>query len=99
MPGTLPRGIPRGIPDRFLTARAAQRSRAVRLAGDWVFPSRAGTLLSSGSLSAPMRRARKVAKIAHRVTAHGLRRTLDTLAFQVAPSETIRAIMGHRRRR
>ncbi len=65
------------------------------LAGDWVFPSRAGTLLSSGSLSAPMRRARKVAQIGHRVTAHGLRRTLNTLALQVAPSETIRAIMGH----
>lgn len=76
--------------------RAAMlREQHPGLAGDWVFPSRAGSLLSSGSLSAPMRRARKVAKIGHRVTAHGLRRTLNTLALQVAPSETIRAIMGH----
>ena len=65
------------------------------LSGDWVFPSSAGTLLSAGALRKPLQRAAKRAGIAHRVTPHGLRRTLNTLALPLAPAETIRSIMGH----
>jgi integrase len=65
------------------------------LTEDWVFPSNVGTLLSGGILSSPINRAAKVAKLGRKFTPHGLRRTLNTLALQVAPSETIRKVLGH----
>jgi hypothetical protein len=42
-----------------------------------------------------MGRALKRAGIATHVTVHGLRRTLNTLALQVAPGELVRKILGH----
>ena len=62
---------------------------------DWVFPSSVGTLLATGSLRTPLRRALKVAGIQKRLTPHGLRRTLNTLALEVAPSEAVRKVLGH----
>ena len=34
-------------------------------------------------------------KIKRRLTTHGLRRTFNSLALQVAPAETIRKVIGH----
>jgi integrase len=62
---------------------------------EWVFPSSRGKPHPSGVLSEPIRRAAAIACIATRITPHGLRRTLNTLALQIAPAETIRAILGH----
>ncbi len=61
----------------------------------WVFPSDEGTPLSTGILNKPMARAMKRAGIASRATVHGLRRTLNTLALQVAPGELVRKVLGH----
>jgi integrase len=65
------------------------------LAAEWVFPSNVGGLLSTGCLNDPIRRACARVGIKHRLTAHGLRRTLNTLALQVTSSETTRKILGH----
>lgn len=61
----------------------------------WVFPSRSGKLHPSGVLSKPMARAAHIAHIKNRITPHGLRRTLNTIALEIAPAETIRKILGH----
>jgi len=62
---------------------------------EWVFPSSVGKPHHSGALSEPLSRAAAIARIETRITPHGLRRTLNTLALQVAPAETIRTILGH----
>lgn len=62
---------------------------------DWVFPSSRGTLLSNTAFAKPLDRAAKKAGITHRITPHGLRRTLNTLALAYAPAETIRQVLGH----
>ena len=62
---------------------------------EWVFPSAANKPHHSGALSDPIRRCAAIAEIPTRITPHGLRRTLNTLALQVAPAETIRLILGH----
>ncbi len=54
-----------------------------------------GGLLPTGCLNYPIRRACSLVDIKHRLTAHGLRRTLNTLALQVASAETTRKILGH----
>jgi integrase len=61
----------------------------------WVFPSSAGKPHHSGALSGPLQRAAAIAQVRTHITPHGLRRTLNTLALQVAPAETIRSILGH----
>jgi integrase len=61
----------------------------------WVFPSSAGKPHHSGALSGPLQRAAAIAQVSTHITPHGLRRTLNTLALQVAPAETIRSILGH----
>jgi integrase len=65
------------------------------LLGDWVFPSSTGTLLSAGAMRKPLLRSLQAAGIGKRLTPHGLRRTLNTLALEIAPAETVRRIMGH----
>jgi len=62
---------------------------------EWVFPSATGKPPSSGALRKPILRAASIVGLRSRITPHGLRRTLNTLALQVAPVETIRLIMGH----
>jgi integrase len=62
---------------------------------DWVFPDKGGGLLPRCSLRFPMERALKVAKISKRVTPHGLRRTFNNLARQVAGDIVTRSITGH----
>ena len=61
----------------------------------WVFPSKSGKPHPSGVLRKPIRRVAAIIGLRRRITPHGLRRTLNTLALQVAPAETIRLIMGH----
>ena len=77
-----------------------QRERLLReqhpgLAAESVFPSNVGGLLPTGCLNDPIRRVCALVNIKHRLTAHGLRRTLNTLALQVASAETTRKILGH----
>lgn len=62
---------------------------------EWVFPSSARKPHHSGALSGPLQRAAEIAQVRTHITPHGLRRTLNTLALQVAPAETIRSILGH----
>jgi len=62
---------------------------------EWVFPSAVGKPHPSGVLRKPIQRVAAILGLRKRITPHGLRRTLNTLALQVAPAETIRLIMGH----
>ena len=62
---------------------------------DWVFPDKGGGLLPRCSLRHPMERALRRAKISKRVTPHGLRRTFNNLARQVAGDIVTRSITGH----
>lgn len=61
----------------------------------WIFPSAAGTPLSTGILNEPIARALKRVGVKRRLTTHGLRRTFNSLALQVAPAETVRKVIGH----
>lgn len=72
-----------------------QRASEKRETSEWVFPSATGKPHTSGAMSKPIRRVASIIGLRKRITAHGLRRTLNTLALQVAPAETIRLIMGH----
>jgi integrase len=74
---------------------ALVRGQHPGLVAGWVFPSAVGGLLSTGVLKNPLRRACVTAGITTRLTPQGLRRTLNTLALQVASGETARAILGH----
>ena len=62
---------------------------------EWTFPSASGKPHPSGVLRKPIQRVATIIGLRKRITPHGLRRTLNTLALQVAPAETIRLIMGH----
>ncbi len=62
---------------------------------DWVFPDKGGGLLPRCSLRHPMERALRLARISKRVTPHGLRRTFNNLARQVAGDIVTRSITGH----
>ncbi|HEY1810995.1 MAG TPA: tyrosine-type recombinase/integrase [Kofleriaceae bacterium] len=72
-----------------------QRLKALRPDAEWVFPSASGKPHPSGVLRKPIFRIASIIGLRRRITPHGLRRTLNTLALQVAPAETIRLIMGH----
>ncbi len=61
----------------------------------WVFLTSRGTLLTSGALNKPLKRAVKAAGLDVHLTTHGLRRSVNTLALQVAPGEMVRKILGH----
>jgi len=78
----------------------AHRARMVRerhpgLANGYVFPTQEGTLHKGTPLGPVMRRAAKQAKIPTRITPHGLRRTFNNLARQVAGAQVVRSIVGH----
>lgn len=92
-------GSRRAIPivPELASILAAHRSRVLswRPSCEWVFPSSEGKPHHSGALSEPLSRAAAIAHVRTRITPHGLRRTLNTLALQVAPAETIRKILGH----
>ncbi|HEY4178129.1 MAG TPA: site-specific integrase [Kofleriaceae bacterium] len=60
-----------------------------------VFPSSVGTYQGSSDVNKAIKRAAKLVEITFRITAHGLRRTLNGLALQVAPGEAVRKVMGH----
>src|SRR5262249_19838854 len=63
--------------------------------GTWIFPSAEGPPRSTGILNKPIERAMKRIGITRRLTTHGLRRTFNSLALQVAPAETVRKVIGH----
>ena len=60
-----------------------------------VFPSKKGTLRSSGVLTAPLREACKLAGIAKPVSAHWFRHTLSSLVRQASDRKVARSITGH----
>lgn len=92
-------GSRRAIPLVSELAEILQRHREVVRVKmpdtEWAFPSVAGKPHHSGALSEPMQRAAQLAGLTTHITPHGLRRTLNTLALEVAPAETIRSILGH----
>lgn len=62
----------------------------------WAFPSSLGVPHKTGAvLRKPMQAALAKAQVSHRVTPHGLRRTLNNLVRQVASGEVVRSITGH----
>ncbi len=87
------------VPELAAILREHRASLAARGVGagpsDWVFPDRGGGLLPPCSLRHPMERALKGARISKRVTPHGLRRTFNNLARQVAGDIVTRSITGH----
>ncbi|HEU0037119.1 MAG TPA: tyrosine-type recombinase/integrase [Kofleriaceae bacterium] len=81
-----------------LAAILQEHSRRVKAGApemEWVFPSASGKPHPSGVLRKPIQRVAAIIGLRKRITPHGLRRTLNTLALEVAPAETIRLIMGH----
>ncbi len=66
-------------------------------AAGWVFPDprAASPLEYDGGLARRWQRIVRAAGVPHRVTLHGLRRTLNNLARQVASGDVVRAITGH----
>lgn len=84
------------VPELALILRAQEQVvRSANPKAEWVFPSAEGGLHYSGALNKPVRHAASIAQLKIRITSHGLRRTLNTLALQVAPAETVRLILGH----
>lgn len=67
------------------------------LEAGWVYPNDVGKPRVNGSLSAQSQRALKYAKIEHRVTIHGLRRTATDLLRRAAVDPVAaKAIIGTR---
>ena len=60
-----------------------------------VFPTSIGTHIDHRAVSKAITRAAKAAGITKRFTPHGCRRTLNTIAMQVAPAELVRKVIGH----
>ena len=76
--------------------RAGLLARQVKGLGDgWVFPDPRGDLQRSSFLRFPLQRALKGCGITKRVSVHGLRRTFNNLARQVAGDIVTRSITGH----
>jgi integrase len=61
----------------------------------WVFPSASGSPIRGPTLWKPLKRALVVVGVTERFTLHGLRRTFNNLAWQVASGEVVRAMTGH----
>jgi integrase len=69
--------------------------QAAGLGEGWVFPGPGGGLLRPNALRFPLRRALKGCGVTKRVSVHGLRRTFNNLARQVAGEIVTRSITGH----
>jgi integrase len=65
------------------------------LVAGWVFSTRHGELFAGSVLLDVVRRSLARAKIAKRLTVHGLRRTFNNLARQVTTGGVVRSIVGH----
>jgi integrase len=95
-------GVSRTVPlvgelaDVLRNHRARLLPRQVDGLGDgWVFPGQRVGLLRPNALGSPLRRALKGCGITKRVSVHGLRRTFNNLARQVAGDIVTRSITGH----
>lgn len=76
--------------------RAGLLARQVEGLGEgWVFPDPRGDLQRPSILRFPLQRALKGCGITKRVSVHGLRRTFNNLARQVAGDIVTRSITGH----
>jgi integrase len=71
------------------------RTQNPGLARNLVFPTTTGSYQDNAGLNHAIHRATKVAGIAKHFSAHGLRRTMNTLALKVAPAEAVRKLLGH----
>ena len=106
--GTTKTGKPRSVP-LVPELAAVLREQRARVAHEcpWVFPSDTGRPHHHGALRKPLQRACSRADAARRggviggviegprCTVHGLRRTFNNLARQVAAGEVVRSITGH----
>jgi integrase len=79
----------------LLRLRADQELRGFRSAEGWIFTGLDGKLLQKSALRFPFARALKRAGIRQRVSVHGLRRTFNNIARQIAGDIVTRAITGH----
>ena len=70
-------------------------AQAPGLADGWVFPSKAGTLMSHVTLQKPLKAALAAAGISERFTLHGFRRTFNNLLRQATTGEVVRSMTGH----
>ncbi len=76
--------------------RAQQlKSQHPALEGGWVFASSKGTLLSSGVLTKPLRKACTHAKIDEPVSAHWLRHSFSNEVRRKSDLQTQKALTGH----
>lgn len=89
------RTVPMTPPLKTALDAQKDRLRAEDRLGEWVFPSRKGTLLRTASLRKPLLAALKAAEIERRHTVHGFRRTFNNLLRQVTTGEVVRAMTGH----
>lgn len=60
-----------------------------------VFPNSVGRYEDNPDFNHALHRAAKKAGITKKFSAHGLRRTMNTLALRVAPAEVVRSVLGH----
>ncbi|MGE0792002.1 MAG: tyrosine-type recombinase/integrase [Sandaracinaceae bacterium] len=88
------------MPEALSAALKAHRARMLSaqhpgLSSGLVFPSRAGTPQFASAPREVLQRAVRAVGIDRRITLHGLRRSLNNLARQVAAAEVVRSITGH----
>ena len=75
--------------------RTMLEAQAPGFADGWVFPSKAGTLMSHVTLQKPLAAALVAAGISERFTLHGFRRTFNNLLRQATTGEVVRSMTGH----
>jgi integrase len=63
--------------------------------GAWLFPSAKGKPHATGALGKPLARVLKRLGLEGRATAHGLRRSFNSIALGVAQAELVRKALGH----
>lgn len=75
--------------------RGLVASQHAGVAEGWMFPSVVGKLHQASAMRKPLLHVLRVAGVTRGITVHGLRRTFNNLARQVASGEVVRSITGH----
>ncbi|MEQ8461781.1 MAG: site-specific integrase [Sandaracinaceae bacterium] len=76
--------------------RALVERQAKGLSAGWVFPSRVGRPhVDASVIRKPLAKALDAASVGRWVSPHGLRRSFNNLARQVAAGDVVRAMTGH----